>query len=210
MTTNLLLSLTYSWPDLQAHFLAPMSTVGIFPVAHTRPAPGDDRERDPCGLQRNSNIKLVASSSPEMSSHEDDPLRLEMPEQKDEQQQEPWPLPLFRSNILTNMAGAGVPKTWGNPSGVPDHFVRHGADVGAKNAESYVDQASEFRKRSQTDGLPTKIDPKGTIRIYDPASNTFGAYNADGTTKTFFKPTSPTYFDRQPGVPPTTFPQGKR
>jgi pyocin large subunit-like protein len=121
-----------------------------------------------------------------MSSHEDDPLRLEMPEQKDEQEQEPWPLPLFRSNILTNMAGAGVPKTWGNPSGVPDHFVRHGADVGAKNAESYVDQASEFRKRSQTDGLPTKIDPKGTIRIYDPASNTFGAYNADGTTKTFF------------------------
>jgi hypothetical protein len=65
-----------AWPDVQAHFLAPMSTVGIFPVAHTRPAPGDDRERDPCGLQRNSNIKLVASSSPEMSSHEDDPLRL--------------------------------------------------------------------------------------------------------------------------------------
>jgi pyocin large subunit-like protein len=62
--------------------------------------------------------------------------------------------------------------------------------------------ASEFLQESQKRGLPTKIDSDGVIRIFDPASNTFGAYNPDGTTRTFFKPTSPTYWDRQPGSAP--------
>jgi hypothetical protein len=47
------------------------------------------------------------------------------------------------------------------------------------------------------------LELSGSIRTYDPASNSFGSYNANGTTRTFFKPTSPTYFDRQPGIPPT-------
>ena len=37
--------------------------------------------------------------------------------------------------------------------------------------------------------VPTKIDPTdGTIRVYDPETNTFGSYNADGTTRTLYKP----------------------
>jgi filamentous hemagglutinin len=36
--------------------------------------------------------------------------------------------------------------------------------------------------------LPTKIDPNGVVRVYDPNANIFGSYNSDGSTKTFYKP----------------------
>jgi RHS repeat-associated protein len=88
---------------------------------------------------------------------------------------------------------------WGNPKTLADHFARHGKGVGAKSADDYARQASDFFRRSQADRLPTKIDADGLIRVYDPRSNMFGAFNPDGTTRTFFQPTSPTYFDRQPG-----------
>ncbi len=100
--------------------------------------------------------------------------------------------------------GASLPasETWGNPGTLAEHFEEHGADFGATSSENYANEASQFLKDSQANGLPTKIDANGTIRVYDPETNTFGSYNADGTTKTFFKPTSPTYWDRQPGIAP--------
>ena len=91
---------------------------------------------------------------------------------------------------------------WGNPKTLARHFRDHGADFGAKSADDYTRQASDFLRRSQADRLPTKIDADGMIRVYDPRTNTFGSFNPDGTTRTFFKPTSPTYFDRQPGGAP--------
>ena len=54
-------------------------------------------------------------------------------------------------------------------------------------------------RRAKTDRLPTKVDETGVTRIFDPKTGAFAAYNRDGTTKTFFKPGSPGYFDRQPG-----------
>ncbi len=80
--------------------------------------------------------------------------------------------------------------TWGNPKTLDDHFGRHGGDFGAayKSAEEYAQGASDFLKRSQAEGLPTKVADDGTIRIYEPSTNTFASYNPDGTTKTFFKP----------------------
>lgn len=69
------------------------------------------------------------------------------------------------------------------------HFQRHGADVGAATPDEYVQVADAFLTRAERQGLPTKIDPvDGTIRVYEPSTNTFGAYNADRTAKTFFKP----------------------
>jgi Purple acid Phosphatase, N-terminal domain len=90
-------------------------------------------------------------------------------------------------------------ETWGNVGSLPDHFARHGGDFGAKNADDYARLAWEFRLRAKTDRLPTKVDETGVTRIYDPKTGAFAAYNRDGTTKTFFKPGSPGYFDRQPG-----------
>ena len=91
--------------------------------------------------------------------------------------------------------------TWGNPNTLAKHFADHGADFGAASPNEYAQMASDFLSYSQSAGLPTKIGVDGAIRTYDPATNTFGAYNADGSTKTFFKPTPKDYFDRQPGTP---------
>ncbi|MCB2082377.1 MAG: hypothetical protein KDD76_07035, partial [Rickettsiales bacterium] len=49
-------------------------------------------------------------------------------------------------------------------------------------------QAQQFYERARQQKLPTVIDRDGIIRIYDPKTNSFGVYNADGTTRTFFKP----------------------
>lgn len=96
----------------------------------------------------------------------------------------------------------GNAETWGDPATLADHFAQHGADFGTTSESDYASQASKFLQQSQTDGLPTKIDASGTIRVYDPNTNTFGAYNANGTTRTFFNPSSPTYWSRQPGASP--------
>jgi len=53
-------------------------------------------------------------------------------------------------------------------------------------------------ERATKENLPTKIAPDGTIRVYDQKSNSFGSYNPDGTTRTFFKPKEGSkYWDRQ-------------
>lgn len=90
-------------------------------------------------------------------------------------------------------------QTWGNPASLPDHFARHGSDFGARNAGDYARMAAQFLQRARAESLPAKLDNRGTLRIYDPRTGAFGAYNRDGTTKTFFKPRDASYFDRQPG-----------
>lgn len=90
-------------------------------------------------------------------------------------------------------------ETWGHLPSLQDHFDRHGGDFKAKSPDEYARMAWEFRQRAKSDGLPVKVDDEGVMRIYDRKSGAFGAYNRDGTTKTFFKPNSRDYFERQPG-----------
>ena len=117
---------------------------------------------------------------------------------------------LARTNVLDIPTLEGVQSTrdeqqadegqlyWGNLGTLQDHFQRHGADFLAKDPEDYARQARMlYINRGQ---YQMKEDADGTLRIYDAATNTFGAYNADGTTKTYFKPDNgQAYFDRQPG-----------
>lgn len=90
-------------------------------------------------------------------------------------------------------------ETWGYLPSLQDHFERHGADFRARDAEDYARLAWEFQQRAKAERLPTKVDADGVVRVFDPKSGAFAAYNRNGTTKTFFKPNSPTYFQRQPG-----------
>ncbi len=90
--------------------------------------------------------------------------------------------------------------TWGRAETLADHFARHGGDFAAKTADEYAGMASRFFQESQAAKLPTKIDSQGVIRVFDPNTGTFGSFNPNGTTRTLFKPSSPTYFDRQPGT----------
>jgi hypothetical protein len=93
-------------------------------------------------------------------------------------------------------------KTWANLPSLQDHFERHGPDFHATSPDDYARQAWEFLQRALDEGLPAKQDDgDGSIRVYDPKTRAFAAYNRDGTTKTYFKPGSPDYFNRQPGHP---------
>ena len=89
--------------------------------------------------------------------------------------------------------------TWGYLPSLADHFARHGGDFKAKDADDYARMAWEFQQRAKAESLPAKVDADGVTRIYDPKSGAFAAYNRNGTTKTFFKPGSHDYFERQPG-----------
>jgi len=90
------------------------------------------------------------------------------------------------------------PLHWGNLHTLEDHFARHGPALLSQSAEHYARQAHVFYL--EREGRQVKTDIDGAIRVYDAETNTFGAYNADGTTRTFFKPSAgQAYFDRQPG-----------
>jgi pyocin large subunit-like protein len=83
------------------------------------------------------------------------------------------------------------------------YFRDHGQDFGAGSQEEYARLASLFLQDAPRRNLPMKIDKDGIIRIYDPTTNTFGAYNPNGTTRTFFKPEEGiNYCLRQHGGPP--------
>lgn len=87
---------------------------------------------------------------------------------------------------------------WGNPKTLQDHFDRHGGDFGAADPQDYAGKANEFYQNR--DEYLIKTDEHGVKRIYDPETNTFGAYNKNGSTRSFFKPSgNQGYFDRQPG-----------
>lgn len=91
-------------------------------------------------------------------------------------------------------------ETWGNIATLQDHFERHGRDFGSKSADDYAAEAWFFLQRARNGSLPMKLDDTdGTVRIFDPRTRAFAAYNGAGRTKTFFKPESPTYWQRQPG-----------
>jgi uncharacterized protein RhaS with RHS repeats len=99
-----------------------------------------------------------------------------------------------------------APRSWGNPRSLDRHFRDHGNDVGARNPRDYANKAAEFFVQSQRRGYPTKVDKNGVIRVYDPTTNLFGAYNPNGTTRTLFCPAQgPDYWRDQPGNEPWYF-----
>jgi len=89
--------------------------------------------------------------------------------------------------------------TWGSYATLEDHFDRHGSDFKAGSPEEYAAMAWQFLQRAKAQDLPMKQDEQGVLRVFDPKTGAFAAYNRDGTTKTYFKPRSRDYFTRQPG-----------
>jgi len=104
-------------------------------------------------------------------------------------------------------------QTWGAVATLRDHYERHGRDFAATSSEDYAAQAWHFLQRAKAEGLPAKLDPDGTLRVWDHKTRAFAAYNRNGLAKTYFKPDSPGYFDRQPGRPvrlkPDATPDGR-
>ncbi|MDB5366516.1 MAG: repeat protein [Rhodospirillales bacterium] len=88
---------------------------------------------------------------------------------------------------------------WARPASLPDHFARHGEEVGARTPQAYVKLAAQLLERAERGEIPLKVARDGTLRAYDPITHLFGAYNADGGIRTLFVAHDPHYFDRQPG-----------
>ncbi|WP_027936970.1 hemagglutinin repeat-containing protein [Anaeroarcus burkinensis] len=87
---------------------------------------------------------------------------------------------------------------WGRLDTLQDHYERHGSDFGATSPSEYAEMANDFYNNQSQ--YQVKVDENGTTRVYDPSTNTFGSYNADGTTKTFYKPKRGIdYWNDQPG-----------
>jgi hypothetical protein len=101
---------------------------------------------------------------------------------------------------------------WGRPETLQDHFERHGPDFGARDANEYARMSREFRVDALNNPrTELRFDSDGTVRIYDRATNTFGSYNEDGSTKTFFKPkTGERYWANQPGKAPSEMSPSER
>jgi hypothetical protein len=93
---------------------------------------------------------------------------------------------------------AEVAESWGNPDTLARHVKDHGSDFNLTSGEEYVRHAEEFRLRAIQEKLPAVEYPKGgKIAIYDPATNTFGLYNRNGTTASYYKPRdSVAYFQK--------------
>ena len=94
--------------------------------------------------------------------------------------------------------GVSYTNTWANPKKLKEHFDRHGKQFNSPNSQDYARQAHElYRNRMQHQH---KTDEFGVTRVYDAETNSFGSYNTQGKTITFFKPSQKQrYFDRQKG-----------
>lgn len=92
--------------------------------------------------------------------------------------------------------------TWGSISSLQDHYDRHGGDFQSQSPDDYAAQAWQFLQRAKAGTLSMKWDDADrTLRVFDSKTRAFAAYNRDGTTKTYFRPNSVSYWDRQPGRP---------
>lgn len=88
----------------------------------------------------------------------------------------------------TSIRNSSSKSNWGSEKTLERHFKDHGKDFNANSPSDYAQKASAFLRESQINKYPTKIDRGGIIKVYDPKTNTFGSYNSNGSTKTFFKP----------------------
>ncbi len=81
-----------------------------------------------------------------------------------------------------------IPKGVGNPGKFQEHLDRHGKHFNVKSGKDLNRQALKFRSEGIKQKLPMVEDKNGVLRIYDPKTNRFGAYNPDKTWKTYMKP----------------------
>ncbi len=108
-----------------------------------------------------------------------------------------WAASRASISTITDKVLSSGKRTWGNRLTLTDHYERHGGDFNARNEDHYARMAHRFYVNRYN--YQTKVDSNGVIRVYDKNTNSFGSYNSDGTTKTYFKLKSPNYFNNQPG-----------
>jgi pyocin large subunit-like protein len=78
------------------------------------------------------------------------------------------------------------------------HFAKHGAEFGAIDKAEYLRLAQELRDARVGGPILEARRPGGEFSRFDRRRGYFGAYNPDGTIRTFFIPNNgERYFRRQ-------------
>ena len=100
-------------------------------------------------------------------------------------------------------AGQGGLARTGNAPGfrsrerLEEHYAKHGREFGNISIEEYLALAQRLRDAAPGGDVLELRRPAGCAR-FDRASGAFGAYDDDGTIRTFFKPRDgESYFRRQ-------------
>ena len=79
-----------------------------------------------------------------------------------------------------------------------EHYAKHGREFGNISQQEYLLRAQALRDAPAGGPILQAIAPDGIVSRFDRRSGSFGAYNPDGTIRTFFIPnTGERYFHRQ-------------
>jgi pyocin large subunit-like protein len=79
-----------------------------------------------------------------------------------------------------------------------EHYQKHGSEFGHISQTEYLKLAQELRDAPAGGPVLEAVKPGGVISKFDRRHGYFGAYNRDGTIRTFFIPNDgERYFRRQ-------------
>jgi len=79
-----------------------------------------------------------------------------------------------------------------------EHFQKHGSEFGAITAQEYLRLAQALRDAPVGGSILQAARADGVVSKFDKSHTYFGAYDADGTIRTFFIPNDgERYFRRQ-------------
>jgi len=79
-----------------------------------------------------------------------------------------------------------------------EHYLKHGSEFGAVSQQEYLRLAQALRDAPVGGSILQAVHGDGVITKFDKSHSYFGAYNPDGTIRTFFVPNDgERYFRRQ-------------
>ncbi len=79
-----------------------------------------------------------------------------------------------------------------------EHYAKHGREFGNISAQQYLRMAQDLRDAPPGGPILEAVKPTGVVTKFDRRNGGFGAYNRDGTIRTFFRPVDgERYFRRQ-------------
>lgn len=79
-----------------------------------------------------------------------------------------------------------------------EHYSKHGQEFGNISRGQYLELAQSLRDAPKGANILEAVRTDGVITRFDRRHGYFGAYNADGTIRTFFIPNNgESYFRRQ-------------
>jgi len=95
-------------------------------------------------------------------------------------------------------AGFGAAVGFRSPQRLAEHFDKHGAEFGARDAAAYLARAQALRDAPLGGAVLEAVRADGVVSRFDRRDGTFVAFERDGTLRTCFRPNDgERYFQRQ-------------